>query len=111
MGVGGFIKRILSPEIDQTADRLAAQVSALEDESPLAGQDDDAPHGRLFVTEEEILEDDVDTDTPSGHGNREEPETPEPASESEQSPEPEDDLLELESQPGSEQAPEPEPRT
>jgi len=56
MRVGQFIKRLINPEVDQTEDPLAAQLHALEENSPLASESDETPRGKLFDTEGEIQE-------------------------------------------------------
>lgn len=114
MGFGRFVKRLISPEIDQAEDRSAAQASAPGDNSPLPGESDDASPGRPFVTEGELQEAGTGPVAPLAHEIREEEVTrPEPESvpQPEQVPEPEPEQIpesEDEAQIAPEQQPEPE---
>jgi|AP95_1055475.scaffolds.fasta_scaffold105548_2 hypothetical protein len=99
MGVGRFIKRLISPEIDQAEDQSAAQENAAGDSSRTAGGEDERTQ-RLRTIEEELREAEIDrTEQPTDESLEEEaPSDVETETESEPEPEPETE-------------PEPEPAT
>jgi len=108
MSVGRFIKRLISPEIDQAEDQSAAQENAAGDSSRSAGGEDERAQ-RLRTIEEELREAEIDrTEQPTDESLEEEaPSDVETETESEPEPEPEPET-EPEPEPATELEPEPE---